>query len=584
MAFSDVAPWAYDVRHDFDEHCCHDRGMNSADITATFCATLIDEWVALGVRHAVVAPGSRSTPMALAIADNTAVSTEVFHDERSAAFAALGMAKASGIPTILLCTSGTAAANFHPAVVEASHAEVPLLVLTADRPPELQGIGAAQTIDQRNLYGVATRMFVDAGVPDDENRGEWRRMARRAFAASSGDRPGPVHLNLPFREPLIGVSQEVPARIEKATGRERKTIATETLSRLNSRLSHRRGVIVAGDRGPTPVNVLALAERLQWPVLADPLGGSRVESTFAIRHADAWLRDTNIGVRFTPEVVLRFGSVPASKVVNGWLRDSRAETIVVSDSPFLVDPDRRASMHVVADPDALCHDLSEIVSPTDHRWAERWESAEQSSRAAIAALLDDESRLSEPGTARTTVRALPRGASLVVSSSMPIRDVEWYSGSCDHLKVFANRGANGIDGVVSTAVGVALACGAPTGLLIGDVAFLHDSNGLIGLRQRGADLRIVVIDNRGGGIFSFLPQRSSLGEERFERLFGTPHISDIETLAAAHGVPAHAVVSSSDLARALEQRGPRVIVVRSDRHQNLAVHESIHAEVRRAVM
>jgi 2-succinyl-5-enolpyruvyl-6-hydroxy-3-cyclohexene-1-carboxylate synthase len=557
--------------------------MNSPEVTATFCATLLDEWVALGVRRAVIAPGSRSTPMALAIAANPTVSVEVFHDERSASFAALGMAKSSGVPTVLLCTSGTAAANFHPAVAEASHAEVPLIVLTADRPPELQGIGAAQTIDQRNLYGSAVRSFVDVGVPDDDDRAGWRRIARRLHAMSTGDRPGPVHMNLPFREPLLGVSGSLPERGDEPGRRNHKPVGTETLSRLVARLGNRRGVIVAGARGPTPNHLLALARRLQWPVLADPLGGCRGDSALAVRHADAWLRDPDLATRFVPEVVLRFGSVPASKVVNSWLRDSAAELTVVSDSSFLIDPDRRSSMHVVADPDVLCTDLSPVVAPVDRSWSTLWETAEESARVAVAGLLDDEPRLSEPGAARTTVRELPEGSSLVVSSSMPIRDVEWYSASSAHLTVLANRGVNGIDGVVSTAVGVALSHGGPTGLLIGDVAFLHDSNGLIGLMDRRADVRIVVVDNHGGGIFSFLPQRSSLGVERFEQLFGTPHTSDVEKLAGAHGVPAVSVVSTRDLAEALALPGPRVIVVRSDRQENVAVHDAVHAAVQGAL-
>jgi len=583
VSFADVAPRANEVRHDFQEHCCHDRGMNSADITATFCATLVDEWVALGVRRAVTAPGSRSTPMALALAANPALTVEVFHDERSASFAALGMAKASRIPTILLCTSGTAAANFHPAVVEASHAEVPLIVVTADRPPELQGIGAAQTIDQKHLYGSVVRSFVDAGVPDDDERAGWRRNARRLHAMATGDRPGPVHINLPFREPLLGVVGCLPERGDEVRRRNRKPVGTETLSRLVARLGNRRGVIIAGANGPTSDRLSALARRLNWPVLADPLGGSRGESGLAVRHADAWLREPALAARFVPEVVLRFGSVPASKVVNSWLRESSAELIVVSDSPFLIDPDRRSSMHVIADPDALCADLSSIVTPVDPSWSTMWEASEKSARVAISGLLDDETRLSEPGAARTTVRNLPEGAALVVSSSMPIRDVEWYSASCAHVTVLANRGVNGIDGVVSTAVGVALAHGGPTGLLIGDVAFLHDSNGLIGLMDRDADVRIVVVDNQGGGIFSFLPQRASLGFERFEQLFGTPHTSDIAKLAGAHGVPAVSVVSTHDLAEALALPGPRVIVVRSDRQENVAVHDAIHTAVQRAI-
>ena len=557
--------------------------MQSCDVTATFCATLIDEFVALGVSSAVVAPGSRSTPMALAIGERPDIRLEVFHDERSAGFAALGIAKASGRPCLLLCTSGTAAANFYPAVIEASYAEIPLIVMTADRPPELQGLGAPQTIEQRNLYGVSTRLFVDSGVADDERADEWRRIAQRLFRAASDERPGPVQLNLPFREPLLGVAGAIPARSAPSPRRAHKPVGTEVLSRLSSRLGGRRGVIVGGAGGPRADQLIALAQHLGWPLLADPLGGGRAESPLAIRHADAWLRDGVIAQRFRPETILRFGSLPASKVVNTWMRECGAETTVITRSPFLVDPDRRASLHVVADPDDLCADLRAVVEASDDAWTTVWTTAEDTARLTIAAMLDDESRLSEPGAARTTVASLPTGSSLVVSSSMPIRDVEWYAGSCAHLRVFANRGVNGIDGVVSTAVGVALAMQYPTALLIGDVAFLHDSNGLIGLLHRDVDLRIVVIDNRGGGIFSFLPQRSAISSERFEQLFGTPHNSDIEAIAAAHGVAVASVSSSRDLRTVLSEKGPRVIVVSTNREDNVSLHDRLHAEVQRAV-
>lgn len=557
--------------------------MQSADVTATFCATLVDEWVALGVRTAFAAPGSRSTPMLLALADDVRLRLEMFHDERSAAFAALGVGKTGGPPALLLCTSGTAAANFHPAVVESAQAEVPLIVVTADRPPELQGVGAPQTIDQRNLYGTSARIYLDPGVVDDAGADAWRDVARRVFLASTGSRRGPAHLNLPFREPLVGVPGALPTRRKFSVPRRATPIGTEVLSRLRQRLEKRRGVVVAGPGGAGSAALIALAERLRWPVVADPLGGSRIEKPFAVRHADAILRQPAIARRFEPEVILRFGAPPASKVVNAWMRDSSAEVVAVGASPFLIDPDRRVSMHVVAEPDRLCEDVAGVVASTDGDWREQWERAEAAARTAVAALLDDEVRITEPGAARSIVDALPEGARLFVSSSMPVRDVEWYAGSCAHLSVHANRGANGIDGVVSTAVGVALGGGSVTGLLIGDVAFLHDANGLVGLLHRDVDLRIVVVDNRGGGIFSFLPQRETLDEARFERLFGTPHNSDVEALASAHGVPALSVSSSRDLREALSTSGPRVIVVRTDRDENVVVHSAIHEAVRDAV-
>ena len=559
--------------------------MQSADVTATWCATVVDEWCALGARDVVLAPGSRSTPMALALAAEARLRLHVFHDERSASFAALGMAMANGVPTLLLCTSGTAAVNFHAAVVEASHAEVPLIVLTADRPPELQGVGAPQTIDQQRLFGVAVRSFVDVGVPDDERRDEWRRSAQRAWSAATAQRPGPVHVNLPFREPLVGMPGDLPAREFESATRKVRALPTEQLSRLSIRLAGRRGVIVAGVGAPSTSALARLADALAWPVLAEPRSGARADHERFIRHADAFLRHEPTAKSLQPDVVVRFGAPHASKVIATWLRDSDAELVVVSESPFLIDPDRRCAMHVVAAPDAVCDDVAAVVAgrAATNDWLDEWAMAERTARAVIASMLDDEATLSEPGAARAMAASLPANASLVVSSSMPVRDLEWYAAATDHLRVLANRGANGIDGVVSTAVGVALATQAPTGLLIGDIAFLHDSNGLVALRHRVADLRIVVVDNDGGGIFSFLPQRSTLEHERFEQLFGTPHGTDLAALARAHGLDVESVATTQQLKAALAKSGPRVIVVRTNRDHNVQRHDEVHAAVARAL-
>ncbi|MFM7893589.1 MAG: thiamine pyrophosphate-dependent enzyme, partial [Actinomycetota bacterium] len=284
-----------------------------------------------------------------------------------------------------------------------------------------------------------------------------------------------------------------------------------------------------------------------------------------------------------PDAVLRFGALPASKVVNGWLRDSRADVTAVTKSPFLIDPERQVSMHVVTDADQLCADLLKVVAPSESSWLQRWTAAEAAARSVIAEQLDNETALSEPGIARNVLAALPSRSQLIVSSSMPIRDVEWYGATSSHVRILANRGANGIDGVVSTAVGAALASGLPTGLLIGDVAFLHDSNGFIDLVKRQVDLRVVVIDNRGGGIFSFLPQRDTLESDRFEQLFGTPHGTDLAALAAAHGLRTTHVSGSAELRSSVARQGPQVIIVRTDRDANVARHAELQQLVIAAV-
>lgn len=559
---------------------------SSAATTATFCATLVDEWLQCGVRHAVVSPGSRSTPIALEIANRQEIEMHIFHDERSAAFAALGIAKASGIPAILVCSSGTAAVEFHPAVVEAHHSEVPILICTADRPAELQGVGAPQTIDQQNLYGVSVRKFVNAEVADESESHTWRKIARDLFATSLGKLRGPVHLNLRFREPLMGVATSLPPRNERSAMIADKVDlpSARSLRKLKKALNFKNGVIIAGPENYQVESVLHLAQTLSWPVLADPRSGARVPSKFVVAAADSILRDEDIAKKLQPQVVLRFGTLPASKVVNSWLASSGAKQIVITTTPTLADPDQLCALHIVGEIDELCAELAsdrtnEQNKRDDFSWLDLWDSAESSAQKSINAALADEPGLSEPGVARALYGLLPEASNLVVSSSMPIRDVEWFAAPRTGLRVHANRGANGIDGVVSTAVGIALATRQPTTLLIGDIALLHDVNGLIGLVSREIDLRIVVIDNNGGGIFSFLPQAQTLELTKFEKIFGTPHGVNLKMVAQAHQINTHEVANMSDFAEVLSQRGPWLARVVTDRQENVKVHERINQMV-----
>ena len=559
---------------------------SSAATTATFCATLVDEWLHCGVRHAVVSPGSRSTPIALEIANRQEIEMHIFHDERSAAFAALGIAKASGVPAILVCSSGTAAVEFHPAVVEAHHSETPILICTADRPAELQGVGAPQTIDQQNLYGVAIRKFVNAEVANDSESHTWRHIARDLFATSLGDVQGPVHLNLRFREPLMGFATNLPPRDANDAVITKKVAlpSSRSLRKLNKALESENGLIIAGPENYRVESILRLAETLGWPIIADPRSGTRVPNKLVVAGADAILRDEDFSKRLRPDVVLRFGTLPASKVVNSWLSGSGANQVVITTTPSLTDPDRQCSLHIVSDIDELCAGLvsvhsKEFVRKRSLSWLDKWVAAEDSAQKAINAALADEPGLTEPGVARAIYALVPEASHLVVSSSMPIRDVEWFGAPRNGLRVHANRGANGIDGVVSTAVGVALATRQPTTLLIGDIALLHDVNGLINLASRKIDLRIVVIDNNGGGIFSFLPQAQALDEAKFEKIFGTPHDANIKMLAQAHQINTHELTNISDLAEVLSQRGPWLARVVTDRQENVKVHERINQMV-----
>ncbi len=558
-----------------------------ADVQATFAATLVDEWARDGLTDAVVCPGSRSTPLALALADHRGVRVHVHHDERSGGFLALGVGLATGRPALVLTTSGTAAAELHPAVVEADLAAVPLLLCTADRPPELRDVGAPQAIDQVHLFGRSARWYGDPGVPAPAGADRWRGFAARAYATTVGGRPGPVHLNLPFREPLVGTAGPLPparedgpwAAVVRAAG---PSAVAPRLAELIADMVGRRGVIVAGAadmRGPA---VHATARALGWPVLAEPRSPAWLPEQTLVAHLDAVLRSPRAAEELRPEVIVRLGAPGASRVVNEWLAAAGAAELVAGVQGWS-DPAATAAIVVDGEVATVLAGLQSAATstggPTADGWLDRWRAASGAATAAVRATLAGLDAPNEPGIARDVVEALPHGSSLVVSSSMPIRDVERYASPRPGVRVLANRGANGIDGVVSTAIGVAAGSAAPTALLIGDVALLHDSNGLLGAATRDIDLVCVVVDNDGGGIFSFLPQARTLAGERFETLFGTPHGLDLVALASAYAVDARRVEPEQDVAEAMRDAvakgGVRVLVVTTDRTANVEAHRRL---------
>ena len=572
--------------------------LRPQDIQAAFCAALVDEWVRGGVTDAVVCPGSRSTPMALALAADDRIAVHVHHDERAGGFVALGLGLASGRPALVLTTSGTAAVELHPSVVEAHQASVPVIVVTADRPPELHHVGAPQTVDQARLFGGAVRWFADPGVPGAAASGTWRSLAARSVAeATTGVAgPGPVHLNLAFREPLVGTAGELPpgrpdgAPWHTTTGK-RSAVDRLGTARLEELLDADRGVIVAGAGAGDPAVVQSLSAATGWPVLADPRSGCRNPAAGVVAAFDALLRHQPTASALAPQVVLRLGAPPASKVLGQWIAASGAVEVAVDEHGRWFDPTHQAAHVLHADPAAACQALVQLVGGrSNEAWSAAWAAAEAAAQRALDAVLADHIEPTEPGIARTVAAALPEGSTVVVSSSMPVRDLEWFAAPREGLRVLSNRGANGIDGVVSTAVGAALAArgtGAPTVVLIGDVAFLHDSNALLGLADRGVDLTIVVVDNDGGGIFSFLPQGGALGSERFEQLFGTPHGVDLSVLAAAHGLMTVEPATGADVADAVLASvgagGARVVQIRTDRVINVQVHDELHAAVAAAL-
>ncbi len=569
---------------------------------ATCCATFVDEWVRAGLTDAVVAPGSRSSPLALALADEARLRVHVHHDERAAGFIALGLGSATGRPAILVTTSGTAAAELHAAVVEAHQGHVPLLVCTADRPAELRDVGAPQAIDQTHLFGRAVRWFCEPDLAEAASSA-WRSVASRAAAMTTGVPPGPVQLNLAFRDPLVGQPGEVPAGREDGrpwhrAGPTRTELADRELLSLVGRLGGRRGVIVAGGGAGEPSSVHALARVAGWPVLADPRSDCRLPRPTTVAHADALLRQQVFARDHRPEVVLRLGAPPASRAVGGWLASSGAHQVAVAPPGVWWDPDRTADLVLAADATALARPLTRALGEhgAEPGWLKGWTDAESRAQRAIDAALRARPDVTEPAVARGVVAAMPAESTLVIASSMPVRDVEWFAAPRAGLRMLANRGANGIDGVVSTAVGVALVAAGEadrsgmrrrTAALVGDLAFLHDATALVGVTARGVDLVVVVVDNRGGGIFSFLPQRAALSPERFEQLFGTPHDVRVEELAAVHGVSAITIEEPDAVVPAIrsatEVGGVWLVVARTDRSANVAVHDELNAAVATAL-
>ncbi len=545
------------------------------DVQATFCATLVDEWVRHGLRHAVIAPGSRSTPMALALVSCPDIKAHVFHDERSASFAALGVALAAGIPAALLCTSGTAATHFHAAVVEAHQSGVPMIVLTADRPPELHRVGAPQTIEQTNLYGGAVRWFHDPGVPVDEHRATWRSIASDAWVHAVVDKPGPVHLNLAFREPLVGEVGALPD-VEPIGLRSPPLVDVTGLVDL---LTAPHGLIIAGNGVDHPSMVQELATATGWPVVADPLSGCQMLES-AVARFDALLRHAEFAASHRPAVVLQLGMPPASKVLAQWLAASKAKHVAVSPVGLVSDPNLVGSQQVHAPIGALCSRLaSAVADPRDPAWIEQWLTADRIARRVLDDALAHERSLSEPGIARAVTGGIPADGHLVVASSMPVRDVEWFGTPRSDVTVHANRGANGIDGVIATAIGVAIGTGAPTTVLLGDVAFCHDMSSLTALHARGLDLKVVVTDNDGGAIFSFLPQATTLPANVFEQVFGTPHGTDIVEVARAFGLRSYAAETAAELSAAFDECDTCVVRVASNRKDNVDAHAELNDAV-----
>lgn len=558
--------------------------MSEADRSFSAAWWVVDDLVRFGMEHACVSPGSRSTPIALALRRHPHVEVHVHLDERASAFFALGIAKATGRPVGIACTSGTAVAHLFPAVVEASMSRTTLVLLTADRPPELRGVGANQTIDQPGIFGSFVRVSIDAPVPGHEPDEErWHQLMVEATRVAMGPPPGPIHLNLPFREPLvpgnITLSAAEPSGTEHAIVSAPEPEEVEVFREVIA--SNDRGVILAGSMRESPATLIELSLRSRWPLIAEPTSGHRRPG--ALRAGQFLLADEVFASSHTPDIVLQFGATPTSRAGLELVR--RANKLLIVDQDHLVaDPHRKSWLTLRVEAAALEPELTEALEPrAETAWWHAWHDADGSARVAVDAELDRVDQPFEGRVARDLTASLAESSILVVGSSMPVRDLDAYMLPRDGLRVLANRGASGIDGFVSTTLGVA-ASGVPTTALCGDLTLLHDVGSLLWSARRGHDAVFVVPNNDGGAIFSFLPQRDL---PEFEELFTTPHGLDFPSICAAAGAGHARVGRADELVPAIETAraagGVHVVEVPIDREDNVRRHAEVHAAVAEAL-
>ena len=578
--------------------------MDQGKIISEYVGAFVDELVRCGVNQVVINPGSRSTPLALLIAEHPRMKVWMHVDERSAAFFALGIAKEQKQAVALVCSSGTAVANYMPAVVEAYQSRVPLLVLTADRPHELREVGAPQAIDQIGIFGKFVKLFVEMSVPDvaPGMQNYVRTVAARASAVALCGPSGPVHLNFPFREPLL---PELDNPALWKDGREDDACYTQVLSgtrilehqqigKLAGQLTKmERGLIICGphDDPSFAEVVVLLAKQLQYPLLADPLSQVRCgihDKEWVIDTYDSFLRDSTVMDQLVPEVVIRFGAMPVSKALLLYLkRNPSCRQIIIDEDAGWRDPTLMAAEMVYAGPVPFCRELTDLLGlapsfspPSLAGWAQQWLKANKAAKQELSRQGKNDF-LSEGQIFLELHEYLPQGSVLFAGNSMPVRDLDTFF-FCNerNIRIMANRGANGIDGVVSTALGVAVNRN-PLVLVIGDLSFYHDLNGLLAAKLHSLNATIVLINNDGGGIFSFLPQAGL--PRHFETLFGTPLGLDFKPVVEMYQGSFTQVASWNDFRTALQDglssSGLNVLEVRTKREENVRLHREILAAV-----
>ena len=555
----------------------------------------VDELYKSGVRHVCVAPGSRSTPLTIAFARHGEFKVWTVLDERSAGFFAYGIARTKHEPVVLVCTSGTATANFFPAIVEAYQSEVPLIVITADRPPELHGVGSNQTIHQDQMYGTFVKRFISMPVPEDEDvllrHARWT--ATRAAALTTTSPHGPVHINWPFREPLLPppVSEnESQSQHEVHVGSMQ--VSNQEVEAFAASLQHvKQGLIVCGpqDRQDLAVPLLKLAETLQFPVLADPLSQLRTSgrlSTLLIDHYDVFLRavmsypeEHPIRRMLQPEVVIRVGHAPTSKVLGQYLSSLKnVRQVVISGHEAWQDPFFTATEIWQAEPVTFLAKLSEIAQGVnDLSYAKIWQQIATKVKVEILHEVPKWELLFEGRVWMELERSVPEGSALFAGNSMPVRDMDSFFALIDRkVRVISNRGASGIDGVVSSALGVSASLQAPVFLVIGDLSFYHDLNGLMLAKLYKIPLIVILIQNDGGGIFSFLPQSSQ--QDVFD-YFSTAHGLEFEEIVKSYDGSYRRISSweqfQAELTEALHRSGLQVLELKTDREENVSLHRRI---------
>ena len=604
--------------------------MSSAGGRPSGLRLFVEELSRAGVHDAVVCPGSRSTPLALALRAHDRIRVRVLIDERSAGFFALGIARTTRLAVVLLGTSGTAAVNFGPAVVEASMGRVPLVVLTADRPPELQDRGAPQTIDQVHLYGRHAKWFTELALMDEASDAvpHIRSVAGRAVATAVEGPAGPVHIKLPLRDPLIPTEDlgAIGSSISGAIGGDVPSGAaspfvaavsgTRTLTREQSAAFARhlaatdRGLIVAGplDDPATHEPIARLAAATGYPILADPLSGLRCgphDRSLVLTHADHIVRAGPWIEAHQPEIVLRFGAMPTSKPITELLKSAKPELFVFDGDggwreaalvpATFVRADTAAAAGAMADAMKSVPAPTGGAAPARGQWTHGWIAAEADAGRALDAWLDGLQEPFEGAPFRALGRLMPEGSLLWAGNSMPVRDMDdWLPGGGRAIRVLGNRGANGIDGVTSTALGSAAAADCPVVLVVGDISFLHDLGALVTARLQPSNLLIVLVDNDGGGIFSLLPQARTTAPgvglpAHYEELFGTAHGMDLGRIVEAFGFRHRALgaAKSTDLQDLIEAElirpGLRIVELRTDRARNAELHHEAAAAVAAAL-